>query len=511
MKICMIAEGCYPYVVGGVSGWMQMMMSGLSQYEFEVYAIGVDSAQRGQFQYPFPENLTTVHETFMLELRQSMKKAKPRRFPKEQALPLRKMVCSDLDTPWDQIYHIVQREDFDCRDYLGSYDFFDAAKERYIREKLSIGFSDYLWTMRSMYLPLFSVLAREIPKADVYHAVAAGYAGMVGALGSMVYGKPFILSEHGIYTREREEELIRSKWTKGYFKEMWIRHFYAMSLFAYRQANEVVSLFEKNAQVERDLGCPEEKIKIIANGVAPEDFLSAAVKEREPDDLIHVGAVVRVTPIKDIKTMLAAFREVQNKVPEARFHILGPCDEDPDYYQECLALMKQLKLEHCEMPGRVNVRDYLPNMDILVLTSISEGQPLSILEGMLYRKPWVSTNVGSCGELLEGMSDDTLGSAGLIAPIMDVTRIAEGIVKLARDPMLRAEMGEVGYRRVTEQYRKADMFEKYTAIYESMKSKKGQRALQPEIQQEAEHAAEKTKQRRKRKQWKKPKRPKASV
>ena len=471
----MIAEGCYPYVVGGVSGWMQMMMEGFEEHEFEVFSIGADPSQRGRFKYELPKNLVSVNENFLLENPDNIKKGRAKRYPKAQAAALKKLVCSQEDTPWEDIYRIVHEGSFSTESYLGSYDFFDAAKERYERDNATTGFSDYLWTMRSMFMPMFSLLEKNIPKADIYHSVAAGYAGIIGALGAVVNKKPFILSEHGIYTREREEELIRSKWTKDYFKEMWIKHFYSMSLFAYQRADAVVSLFEKNADIQRDLGCTAEKIRIIPNGVAAEDFLQpdfAARPEKESDEkqdgAVHVAAVIRVTPIKDIKTMLSAFKEVQSKSPNSIFHILGPCDEDPDYYKECLALMEQLELKNCEMPGRVNIREYLPNMDILVLTSISEGQPLSILEGMLYKKPWVSTNVGSCPELLDGMSGDSLGKAGLIAPIMDVKQIAKCILELIDDPILRAEMGEVGFRRVTEKYQKSEMFRSYRQLYNEL-------------------------------------------
>lgn len=467
----MIAEGCYPYVVGGVSGWMQMMITGFPQHDFEVFSIGAGPEQKGQFKYSLPDNLTAVHENFLLEDAKSIKKGKVKRMPANEVLPLKKLVCSDLDTPWGEVYNIVQSKGFSTEAYLGSYDFYDAAKERYERDNASTGFSDYIWTLRSMYMPMFSLLEKGIPKADVYHAVAAGYAGIIGALGSVVYKKPFILSEHGIYTREREEELIRSKWTKGYFKEMWIRHFYSMSLFAYKQADSVVSLFEKNADIQKDLGCPEDKIQIIPNGVAHEDFPSEPADAKGDDGYIDIGAVVRITPIKDIKTMISAFKEVQTKLPNTRFHILGPYDEDPDYHKECLDMTEHLDIKNCIMPGRVDVRKYLPRMDILVLTSISEGQPLSILEGMLYKKPWVSTNVGSCHELIHGMSGDSLGSAGLTSPIMDVSQIAKCIIKLAEDKSLRLQMGDIGFRRVTEKYRKSDMFYRYGKIYDAMAPK----------------------------------------
>ena len=56
MRICMLVEGAYPYVVGGVSSWLQMLMEGLPEYEFFIYAIGADSRDRGKFKYKFPAN-----------------------------------------------------------------------------------------------------------------------------------------------------------------------------------------------------------------------------------------------------------------------------------------------------------------------------------------------------------------------------------------------------------------------------------------------------------------------
>lgn len=465
MKICMIAEGCYPYVVGGVSSWIQMMMTGLESYDFEIYTIAAEVSQKGQFKYEFPVNMKAIHENFLLEgIVPNKKGKKKKRIPVEQAECLARLVTSADSIPWKRIYEIIHSEWFDIEEYLGGYDFYDAAVERYKRDGVMTGFSDYLWTLRSMYMPLLILLSKDIPKADLYHSASAGYAGIIGAIGSAIYEKPFILSEHGIYTREREEELIRSKWTQGFFKEMWIRYFYTLSQFAYEQAGTVVSLFGKNAMIQRELGCPKEKIVIIPNGIAASDYEGTPWR-KTPNGFIDIGAIVRVTPIKDIKTMLAAFKEVQNKIKNARFHILGPYDEDMEYYAECLSLMEQLNLQNCEMPGRVNISDYLADMDIMVLTSISEGQPLAILEGMICRKPWVSTNVGSCSELLNGMEGDHLGKAGLIVPVMDAVGIARAVIKLADNERLRLDMGDIGYQRTAAFYKKEDMFDRYDKIY----------------------------------------------
>ena len=80
-------------------------------------------------------------------------------------------------------------------------DFLNAVKECYNLKYSQIVFSDFLWTMRSIYLPLFLTMQTELPKADLYHCVATGYAGVLGAMAKHFYGSRLLISEHGIYTR----------------------------------------------------------------------------------------------------------------------------------------------------------------------------------------------------------------------------------------------------------------------------------------------------------------------
>ena len=59
-------------------------------------------------------------------------------------------------------------------------------------------FSDFLWTMRSLYLPLFTILKSRVEEADLYHSVSNGYAGVWGSLQSVITGNPFLMTEHGV-------------------------------------------------------------------------------------------------------------------------------------------------------------------------------------------------------------------------------------------------------------------------------------------------------------------------
>ena len=84
------------------------------------------------------------------------------------------------------------------------------------RTKPETSFIDYFWTLRTMHVPLFKLasIARSLPRFRALHAVSTGYAG---ALGAHVYRRtqaPFILTEHGIYTKERKIDPAQAAWIK---------------------------------------------------------------------------------------------------------------------------------------------------------------------------------------------------------------------------------------------------------------------------------------------------------
>jgi len=188
--------------------------------------------------------------------------------------------------------------------------------------------------------------------------------------------------------------------------------------------------------------------------------------QKEDAQVLNVGAVIRVSPIKDIKTMLYAFDLVKQQMPQARFYLMGPNDEAPEYYQECLELLEELGTKDVVFTGRVQVRDYIGKMDVLVLSSLSEAQPLALMEAMAAGKPCVSTNVGSVRELLEGSTVDTLGRCGLLAPIMDYEKIASHIILLLENPELANQFGEVGKMRIEKYYSEHKFINAYRELYQ---------------------------------------------
>ena len=162
--------------------------------------------------------------------------------------------------------------------------------------------------------------------------------------------------------------------------------------------------------------------------------------------------------------MILSFEIVKQEVPNARLYIMGPTEEDEAYYDECRKLIESFDIKDIIFTGTIKVLDYIGKMDILLLTSLSEGQPLAIMEGMAAKKPHVCTNVGHCSGLLNGDSDD-YGSNGFIEYVMDYNGIAKSIIKLCNNKSLREEMGNSGYKRVKNLYTKSNFINRYKEMY----------------------------------------------
>ncbi|WP_134686528.1 GT4 family glycosyltransferase PelF [Brevibacillus migulae] len=473
MKICLVAEGSYPYITGGVSSWIHTLIASMPQHEFCIFAIGAEEKNRGKFQYNLPDNLIEVREVFLdAYLQEEGHWGQSYSLSREERLAMQGLISGDSDTDWDALFQLMRDKRWkSSTEFLMSKDYFDLLSELSRERYEELPFREMFWTVRSMLLPLMQIVRHELPEADVYHTVSTGYAGVIASLGKHLYKKPMILTEHGIYSREREEEIIKADWVKGYFKDLWIRYFYGLSRCAYGYADHVVSLFNRNKEIQMELGCEESLIKIIPNGIKINEYTALPAKE-ENDSTLHIGAIVRVVPIKDIKTMIQSFARVKKEIQEAKFTIMGPVDEDPEYYQECLELVKLLGVEDITFTGSVAVKEYIGRMDVIVLTSISEGQPLAVLEAMAAAKPVVATDVGSCRELLYGNEvDGVSGRAGLITPVLDDKEIARAIVLLGKNPALRKDMGETGRARVLHAYTHEQFISQYTELYETLKEK----------------------------------------
>ncbi len=462
MRICMILEGCYPYVRGGVSGWADSYIRALPDHTFVLWTIGASEQSRGVFKYDLPSNVVSVQETFLdSAIRQRDTRGRMAKYSPSEVEQIQKLLHTE-DPDWNQLFQCFNKAGGNPVSFLMSETFLSIVQTLCQEKFQSTAYTDLFYCFRSMFLPLLYCMGQTIPDADIYHATATGFGGILGAMGKWKYNRPFVLTEHGIYTREREEEILRSRWINPTFKDLWISFFHMLSRCAYDTADVVTSLFERARQTQIQLGCPPDKCVVVSNGIHYDRF--GYIPRKKPDAFIDIGAIVRIAPIKDIKTMIYAFAELKHDYPQSRLHILGDTD-DIEYYKECVALVANLEVKDILLVGNTDVKAYLEKLDFTILTSISEGQPLAVIESMAAGRPCIVTDVGSCRELVEGGKDDTLGAAGFCIPPMHRPALTSAMLKLCISDGMREAMGMVGRQRIRNLYTHTRMINSYLNVY----------------------------------------------
>lgn len=492
-QVCLLLEGTYPYVSGGVSSWVHDIVGGLPELSFALLHIGARRGMYGASRYQLPGNVTELSDVYCQargdgladvaarealvrqidELRHSRRA--PRRSRTLEAI--RRLHLDDgVD---DELIADLAEVDVSMFELLYGDAAFALVTELYERLAPETSFLDFFWHFRSMHVPILRLLEAPIPQARLYHSISTGYAGLLGAVASARSNRPFLLTEHGIYARERDMELSRATWIHDVehdaripnappsrLRRFWSRFFLALSRVAYHRASAIVTLSEVNRNKQLRDGAPAHKIAIVPNGVNVE-MLRAPTRQRADDRPLRVGFVGRVVPIKDVMSFIKAcdlaLRRVQLDV-----RIIGPTDEEPAYVERCKALVATLGREReIRFLGPTPLSEIYGDLDVVVLTSFSEGQPLVILEAHAAGIPVIATDVGACRELLAGGSarDRALGPSGMITRVGSPAQTAEALVSVAASADLRRRLGETGRVRVETYYRKDQMIESYRVLY----------------------------------------------
>jgi glycosyltransferase involved in cell wall biosynthesis len=331
-------------------------------------------------------------------------------------------------------------------------------------------------------LPLVSLLQAPLPRARLYHAVSAGYTGFIGGLAKIRTGAPLLLTEHGIYTREREIELAQSEWIYkpqqagnrldqrlGFFQQWWMAMFRFITKFTYDCSDCIISITAANQRYQLHNGADPGKMMVIPNGIDVNRFTHVRQSLRVDADTFVVGFVGRVVSIKDVATFVRAIKTVSSVIPSLIAYVVGPTDEEPDYFAECQRLVALLDLSGIvQFTGAADVRDYYRQIDVLVLTSVSEAQPLVILEANGAGIPVVATEVGACRELLTGVTaeDQALGASGLLTPPASPQETARALMQLWQDQELRVRMAVAGQERVRRFYHQDTLYAAYRTLYQ---------------------------------------------
>jgi polysaccharide biosynthesis protein PelF len=482
IDVCLLLEGSYPFVSGGVSTWVHELISTMKDIRFGIVYIAAHSDPTRRFKYEVPNHVVYLKETYLHDYNLIPYR---KRDPKPRDYDILQKFTDDLfEKRYDrfsEFMHLFRGEDccFDTQAFFSSEPIWEMLKVYYRRYGDEMSFIDFFWTWRGTQLPLLQVLSSPLPRARIYHAISTGYAGLLGAIAQITTHNKLLLTEHGIYTHERLLEISQATWiykkeskhlrvekALPVLKQWWIGIFEVMSRLTYQHAHHIFTLYEGNKIREILEGASPEKISIIPNGIDLESLSSLPPQEKTRPEIGFIGRVVR---IKDVKTYIQAAKLTVETIPDAHFFVCGPTSEESDYYEECQRLVEGLKLEsHITFTGRIQVHDYLMRFDVIVLTSLSEAQPYAILEANACGIPVVASDVGACRELVEGKDqlDRAFGVSGLITEVSNPRDTADSIITILQNPDMAQAMGRAGKKRVTTYYDVNDLRSRYLNIYE---------------------------------------------
>jgi glycosyltransferase involved in cell wall biosynthesis len=496
--VCLLLEGTYPFVRGGVSSWVHQIISGLPELSFSIVFIGSRREDYSAAKYQLPENVSHL-ETHYLE------DAYAGYVPGHVHLPERKLEATvdlheyltsgagqcplperesaRLERAVDSVLTTLERRDgISASDFLFGSGSWEYIRRRHLEGDAGASFIDYFWTLRIVHGPMFQLarVALSLPEARVYHSISTGYAGLLGAYLERQRRRPFILTEHGIYTKERRIDLNQAEWLDqlgppgakdpqagAHLRKLWIRCFESLGRLAYRSANPILSLYAGNRARQIDDGADPARTRIIVNGIDTRRF--EAARAARPSSVPRViGLIGRIVPIKDVKTFIRTIGLVTRALPDVEGWIIGGADEDSSYDVECRLLVESLGLgQRVQFLGHRNVAEVLPGLGLLMLTSISEAQPLAILEALAAGVPCVATDVGACREQIEGTTpeDQALGLAGRVVPFADHEALSRAAIELLTDTRAWASCQAVGIARVEKYYDERRMLEAYRSVY----------------------------------------------
>ncbi|MGE0590979.1 MAG: GT4 family glycosyltransferase PelF [Vicinamibacterales bacterium] len=479
--VCLVLEGTYPYVTGGVSNWAHDLIRAQSHLTFHLVTL-VPPGPEGPLRFEVPSNVIGMTRVELQTLPAGT--ARPARvravMARLEAPLLRLTTRGDLADVAEVMAALGEAGPGIGREaLLNSRSAWDLLVRMYEQQCPHVSFLEYFWTWRTLLLGLYSVLLAPLVPARTYHALCTGYAGLYAARAGQETGRPVLLTEHGIYTNERRIEITMADWLQEDslrtlsidrlhrdLRDLWVDTFTSYSRACYAACSRIITLYEGNTQLQVQDGADPGRLLVIPNGIELADTVIRARDDAPPT----IALIGRVVPIKDIKTFLRACAALRDHVPDVRVWILGPLEEDPDYVAECRQLTAHLDLESTvEFKGKVALADYFPRLDVVVLTSVSEAQPLVILEGAAVGIPSVATDVGACREMILGRSDEDppLGAAGAVTPLANPAATADALRRLLTDRAFYVQCGQVAQARVRRYYDKAVLDASYRELYET--------------------------------------------
>ena len=478
LRVALIGEGTYPFNPGGVSLFCHQLIEGMPEHSFTAVALTVDGTER--LAWPALDNLTEVVNIPLWGAR-----PRRRRRPRTPPPPVNahyETLLRSMFQPLARSYEMAGAEEFaealrglfeyaqedDLGDALLRNDPLDLLRRIWRDAGMD---SDRPGAVGPLTLHdavvatnriehLLRPLSHPPVQADVCHLTMNGTSALVGLASKWAFGTPLVISEHGIYLRERYLGLAGEGVSQA-VKVIAMRFNRRLAAAAYRRADILTPHSRYNGRWQLYGGADPGRIRIMYNGINPRDFPLAQGEPQYPT-IVYVG---RIDPLKDLHTLIRAFAMVRERVPAARLRMFGPVPTGNEEYQEsCVRLIAQLGLsDAATFEGRIpDQADAYRAGHVVALTSVSEGFPYTVVESMSMGRPVVCTNVGGVSE--------AVGDAGFVVPPRDHESVACACIRLLGDARLRRTFGTLARQRVLERFTLDRWSNAYQEIYTELTS-----------------------------------------
>ncbi|MET7848934.1 DUF3492 domain-containing protein [Streptomyces avermitilis] len=291
---------------------------------------------------------------------------------------------------------------------------------------------------------------------DLCHAAAGGAAALPGLLARHLAGVPLLVTEYGVQLRAH---YLASGGEPAPVRALLAAFHGRLATEVYRQATCITPGNTHARRWQERCGADRAKLRTVYPGMEASRFAEVGESAGcgDPDTLVWVG---RIEPAKDLISLLHAFAEIRRQAPKTRLRIVGAAAgaEGAAYLGHCRALAAQLFPDEAECAHAVGDNPVsfeeiggpeVPDLAeayaagaVVVLSSVVEGFPISLVEAMFCGRATVSTDVGAVVEVI--------GGTGLVVPPRNPRALAEACVTLLRDPERRERLGAAARARALE-------------------------------------------------------------
>ncbi|PNY79571.1 GT4 family glycosyltransferase PelF [Deinococcus koreensis] len=472
-QVALITEGTYPLYAGGVSVWCDQLLTGLPDTDFHVLALsGLNEVVR----CAVPPNVRQV-----------------RIVPLWENPPTRRLSAAQRSTFRDIYERLIgamlsdeASASADFAQALGDLSLFAlrADLDSALADPGNVGLLLEVWRRHvtpvtnglrqraivpdpsvtdaldaSMWLShLLRPLGHPVGGCDLAHAVSNGLSVLPALATKAAFGTPFILTEHGMYLRERYLS-PPSRYLSAAPRALLLRFYMQLTRAAYLKADLISPASNFNTRWQLHFGAQPSRLRPVYNGIDPELFTGGELEPALPT----VSWVGRIDPIKDLDTLIRSHALVQHHLPAAQLRMFGPVPQGNEAYEQtCRQLIHDLGLDDAAVfEGRVpSVAQAYQAGHVVALSSISEGFPYSVIEAMAAGRPMVATDVGGVRE--------AVGDTGLVVPPRDPHAFADACLELLRDDTLRHTLSRRARDRVLTLFTLQHCIEAYRRMYDEL-------------------------------------------